>query len=169
MATPVRVTAGIVAGRSMAVDMAAAIPLALGPFELSQAAILLGLATGFGIPIAAALMPLWLGTRIGIREALAAWGVASVEPEGTGMLARLLAGRVGRVSSHRTAPPGTAKHSPVGDFAGPPDGDYVFAPRASFSQVADRFGTLAEGFLPVNTGFFFPRLDQLLHRLEVFN
>src|SRR5262249_30352247 len=113
MATPVRVTAGIVAGRSMAVDMAAAIPLARGPFELSEAAILLGLAIGFGIPIAAALMPLWLGTRISVREALAAWGVASVEPEGTGMLALLPAGRGSRVSRLRTAIPRNGKQFPV--------------------------------------------------------
>jgi putative ABC transport system permease protein len=98
MATPVGVAAGIAAGRSMAIDMAAGIPLALGPFEPSLADILLGLAIGFGIPVVAALIPLWLGTRISVREALAAFGVASVEPEGTGVLARLLAGRGTRVS-----------------------------------------------------------------------
>src|SRR5262249_10862021 len=143
MATPVRVTAGIVAGRSMAVDIAAAIPLALGPFELSQAAIPLGLAIGFGIPIAAAPMP-WLGTRISIREALAAWGVASVEPEGTGMLARLLAGRDSRVSRLRTAIARNGKQFPVGELARTSDGDYDLASRVSFSEVADRFGSLVE-------------------------
>src|SRR5262249_9309446 len=100
----------------MAVDMAAAIPLALGPLQLSQAAILLGLAIGFGIPIAAALVPSGWGRGSASVKRWLPGGVASVEPEGTGMLARLLAGRDSRVSRLRTAIARNGKQFPVGEL-----------------------------------------------------
>jgi putative ABC transport system permease protein len=97
VATPVGLVLGVAAGHYLGSALAASIPLAPGPFQLSPSVIGLGLAVGFGVPIVAALIPLWLGTRISVRQALAASGVASVEAEGTGVVTRLLAGRLGRV------------------------------------------------------------------------
>ncbi len=42
---------------------------------------------GFGIPILAALLPLWNGTRISVRDALAGYGVSA--GSGNGLMARL--------------------------------------------------------------------------------
>jgi putative ABC transport system permease protein len=97
VATPVGIAVGVGVGRYLTVRLAASIPLATGPFELSPAVIGVGVAVGFGVPMVAALLPLWLGTRVSVRDALAAWGVASVPVARTGTLTRLLAGRLGRV------------------------------------------------------------------------
>jgi putative ABC transport system permease protein len=97
VATPVGLAAGVAAGHYLGLTLAASIPLAAGPFELPPSVVGLGLGVGFGVPIVAALIPLWLGTRISVRQALAAWGVAGVEAEGAGVVARLFAGRLGRV------------------------------------------------------------------------
>jgi len=37
------------------------------------------LMVGLAVPLLAALVPLWLGTRVSVKESLAGWGVASVE------------------------------------------------------------------------------------------
>lgn len=94
VATPVGLAAGVAAGHWLGRTLAASIPLAPGPFELSPSAVGPGLAIGFAVPLVAALIPLWLGTRVSAQEALASWGVAGVQPDGTGAVARLLAGRL---------------------------------------------------------------------------
>jgi putative ABC transport system permease protein len=93
VATPLGLAAGIAVGRLVSARLAAAIPLATGPFTLSPAVVVLALTVGFGVPAVAALVPLWLGTRVSVREALAAWGVASVESTPAGPLARLTSRR----------------------------------------------------------------------------
>ena len=97
VATPVGVAVGVGVGRYLTMRLAASIPLATGPFELSPAVIGIGVAVGFGVPLLAALLPLWLGTRVSVRDALAAWGVARVPVARTGTVTRLLAGRLGWV------------------------------------------------------------------------
>jgi putative ABC transport system permease protein len=97
IATPVGLVLGVVAGARLSASMAASIPLATGSFQVAGSTIALGVAVGIGIPLLAALLPLWLGTRVTVRQALANWGVASVEAERTGAVTRLLAGRLGRV------------------------------------------------------------------------
>jgi putative ABC transport system permease protein len=89
VATPLGLAGGIAVGRLLTSRLAAAIPLATGAFSLSPGVVVLGAAVGLGVPAVAALIPLWLGTRISVRQALAAWGVASVEPAQTGPAARL--------------------------------------------------------------------------------
>jgi putative ABC transport system permease protein len=78
-ATPVGLALGVLAGARLAHAMASSIPLADGPFRLAPATIALGIATGLGVPLLAALLPLWLGTRVTVRQALATWGVALVQ------------------------------------------------------------------------------------------
>ncbi|GHO64652.1 hypothetical protein KSC_035440 [Ktedonobacter sp. SOSP1-52] len=68
---------GIAGGYIVASTLAPTIPLALGPFTLPLNLILLGLLVGFGVPLLAALLPLWNGTRITIREALSAYGIST--------------------------------------------------------------------------------------------
>ncbi|WP_322770339.1 ABC transporter permease, partial [Frankia sp. Cr1] len=97
VATPVGIAVGVGVGRYLTTRLAAPIPLATGPFELPPAVIGIGVAVGFGMPMVAALPALWLGTRVSVRDALAAWGVASVPVARTGPVTRLLAGRFGRV------------------------------------------------------------------------
>lgn len=53
----------------------AAIALDAGPFQLSFPVLLAGVLVGMLIPQLAALWPLWTGTRITVREAIAAYGV----------------------------------------------------------------------------------------------
>jgi putative ABC transport system permease protein len=96
-ATPVGIGLGVSAGTNLASALARSIPLAPGPFVLSPAVIGLGLGVGFGVPVLAALVPLWLGTKVSVREALAGFGVASTGVAGPGPLARLVAARLGRV------------------------------------------------------------------------
>ncbi|HMA35683.1 MAG TPA: FtsX-like permease family protein [Chloroflexia bacterium] len=68
---------GIGAGYQLAALLAARIPLALGPFTLAPPIIPLGLVVGCGIALLAALLPLWTGTRISVRDALTAYGVST--------------------------------------------------------------------------------------------
>jgi len=78
---------GIIAGNQLAIYLAPQIPLALGPFALAPWIVALGLAVGLGVPLVAALLPLWNGTRISVRDALSAYGVSA--GQGSGLLARI--------------------------------------------------------------------------------
>ena len=66
---------GILGGTQLASILARAIPLALGPLLVTPGLIALSLALGFGVPLCASLWPLWNGTRITVRAALAAYGI----------------------------------------------------------------------------------------------
>jgi ABC-type antimicrobial peptide transport system permease subunit len=77
LATVPGILLGVVGGYQLAAVLAASIPLALGPFAVQSQTILLGLLVGFGVPLIASLVPLWNGTRITVREALAAYGVSA--------------------------------------------------------------------------------------------
>jgi putative ABC transport system permease protein len=86
---------GILGGAGLASILAQAIPLALGPLMVTPGLIALSLALGFGVPLCASLWPLWNGTRITVRAALAAYGIN--KGEGNGSLARL-GGRLSWIS-----------------------------------------------------------------------
>jgi ABC-type lipoprotein release transport system permease subunit len=97
VATLTGIAAGVVLGAKLGAALARSIPLAPGPFVLSPAVIGQGLAVGFGVPMLAALVPLWLGTRVSVREALADFGVTRAGVRAPRRLARLFAGRSIRV------------------------------------------------------------------------
>lgn len=78
---------GILGSAQLASILAREIPLALGPLMVTPGLIALSLALGFGVPLCASLWPLWNGTRITVRAALAAYGIN--KGEGNGSLARL--------------------------------------------------------------------------------
>ncbi len=87
LATVPGLVLGILGGAGLASILARAIPLALGPLMVTPGLIALSLALGFGVPLCASLWPLWNGTRITVRAALAAYGIN--KGEGNGSLARL--------------------------------------------------------------------------------
>lgn len=67
----------LVLGYPLAVYLASTIPLDVGPFTVVPWVVVLGLVVGFGVPLLAALLPLWIGTRITVRDALSAYGVSA--------------------------------------------------------------------------------------------
>ncbi|HEY6427181.1 MAG TPA: ABC transporter permease, partial [Acidimicrobiales bacterium] len=97
VAAPAGVGLGVLAGTSLASALARSIPLAPGPFVLPPAVIGAGLGVGFGVPVLAALVPLWAGTKVSVREAVAGFGLVSTGVKGPGRLARPVAARLGRV------------------------------------------------------------------------
>ncbi len=78
---------GLVLGYPLASYLASTIPLDVGPFTIFPWIIILGLAVGFGVPLLSAFLPLWIGTRITVREALSAYGISV--GRGSSFLARV--------------------------------------------------------------------------------
>ena len=68
---------GIAGGSAIATFIANIITIDLGNLQVPPGAILTSVLVGMGIPLLAALFPLWRGTRITVREAMAAYGVNS--------------------------------------------------------------------------------------------
>ena len=87
LATVPGLVLGILVGAGLTSFLARTIPLALGPLVVTPGLIALSLATGFGVPLLAALWPLWNGTRITVRTAFAAYGIN--KGGGNASLARL--------------------------------------------------------------------------------
>jgi ABC-type antimicrobial peptide transport system permease subunit len=75
LATLPAIALGLYAGNILAATLAPQIPLELGPFAVAPWVVALSLAVGLGVPSLAALFPLWNGTHVTVREALAAYGV----------------------------------------------------------------------------------------------
>ena len=88
LATLPGVALGILGGYALAVALAPSIQLAIGTFTVPLEVTLLGLGVGLGVPFIAALLPLWIGRRITVREALFAYGVAGLDRMESGVLAQ---------------------------------------------------------------------------------
>ena len=52
------------------------VPLTMGPLVVTPATLAICLLLGFALPVATALLPLWRGTRISVREALSTYGIS---------------------------------------------------------------------------------------------
>lgn len=76
LATPPALLLGIYAGYRLASLLAVRVPVEVPPFSVAPWVIALSMVVGFGVPLLAALPPLWNGTRITVREALSAYGVS---------------------------------------------------------------------------------------------
>ena len=87
LATLPAIALGVFGGYQLAAQLATTVPIDIGSFVLQWWIVLVGLAVGFGVPLLAALLPLWNGTRISVRDALAAYGVSA--GNGNGVIARL--------------------------------------------------------------------------------
>jgi putative ABC transport system permease protein len=94
VATPLGIALGVIVGGKLASAMARSIPLAPGAVVVAPSAIAVALAVGFAVPLLAALVPLWLGTRVTVKEALTGWGVSSVEAKTRAPARRLLTARL---------------------------------------------------------------------------
>jgi putative ABC transport system permease protein len=79
---------GIYLGYLLTAFFVSIITLDLGPFALDPGVILVSILVGLAIPLLAALLPLRTGTRISVRDALAAYGVSAGERSSRGWLAR---------------------------------------------------------------------------------
>ncbi|HEX8035180.1 MAG TPA: FtsX-like permease family protein, partial [Ktedonobacterales bacterium] len=77
LATVPGVGLGLYIGYQLAVYLAARVPVEIGQFTVAPWIVAVSLGVGFGAPLLAALPPLWNGTRISVREALAAYGVSA--------------------------------------------------------------------------------------------
>jgi putative ABC transport system permease protein len=86
LATLPAIALGLFGGYQLGAQLATTVPIDIGPFVLQWWIVIVGLAVGFGVPILAALLPLWNGTRISVRDALAAYGVSA--GSGSGALAQ---------------------------------------------------------------------------------
>ena len=75
LATAPAIALGFYSGNLLAAVIAPQIPLELGPFAVSGWVVALSLAVGIGVPLLSALLPLWNGTRLTVRDALSAYGV----------------------------------------------------------------------------------------------
>lgn len=91
LGTALGLALGILGGELFASYLASIITLDLGPFSILPGIFITSLIVGLGVPFAAALFPLWAGTRVTVREAMAAYGVDA----GTG---RVRLGRSRRLS-----------------------------------------------------------------------
>jgi putative ABC transport system permease protein len=70
---------GIALGLVLGYPLASALvnDIDLGPFSVDPWIVILSLGVGFGVPLLAAFIPLWVGTRITVREAFAGYGISS--------------------------------------------------------------------------------------------
>lgn len=66
---------GILAGYALTGFITSIITLDLGPFQVPLSDIVESIMVGLLIPILAAIIPLWAGTRITVRQAIASYGV----------------------------------------------------------------------------------------------
>lgn len=68
---------GIFAGYEFLVYLANLFTLDLGTFQVPLSTLLISVAVGISVPLLAALLPLWLGTKITVREAMTSYGVSN--------------------------------------------------------------------------------------------
>lgn len=92
LATPLALGLGMYAGYTLAAMLAPRVPVEVPPFSVDPWVVVLSAVVGFGVPLLAALPPLWNGTRMSVRDALSAYGVS------LGQTAGLLAGLGARLT-----------------------------------------------------------------------
>ena len=87
LATLPALVLGLLGGYELGSWIATTVPIDIGPFVLQGWTVIVSLAVGFGVPLVSALLPLWNGTHISVRDALAAYGVSA--GSGNGLIAQL--------------------------------------------------------------------------------
>jgi len=66
---------GVFGGYEFTLFLTSIVTLDLGPFQVDAGTIVLSALIGLAIPFLAAIVPLWTGTRITVREAISAYGI----------------------------------------------------------------------------------------------
>jgi putative ABC transport system permease protein len=74
--TALGLAAGVVGGYLLTRFLADLITLDIGPFQIDPRVIMISVAVGLGVPLAAAILPIQTGTRISVRDAISAYGVS---------------------------------------------------------------------------------------------
>ncbi|GCF08955.1 FtsX-like permease family protein [Dictyobacter arantiisoli] len=75
LGTLIGIPLGAYAGYRLTLYQTANITLILGPYQLSWQSLLISLIAGVVVPLVAAIIPLWNGTSITVRDAISAYGV----------------------------------------------------------------------------------------------
>jgi putative ABC transport system permease protein len=68
---------GIFVGYQFLLYLGNLFTLDLGSFHVATSALLIGIVVGIGVPLIAAIIPLWLGTKITVREAMTSYGMSN--------------------------------------------------------------------------------------------
>ncbi len=68
---------GIFVGYQFLSFLGSLFTLDLGSFHVALSALLISIAVGIGVPLVAAIVPLWTGTKITVREAMTSYGVSN--------------------------------------------------------------------------------------------
>lgn len=68
---------GIFAGYEFLLYLTNLFTLDLGAFQVTLSTLLISTAVGIGVPLLAAMLPLWLGTKITVRDAMTSYGVSN--------------------------------------------------------------------------------------------
>jgi putative ABC transport system permease protein len=66
---------GVLGGYALVLWMSDLLTIDIGPLNVSPTLILTGVAVGMGVPLVAAALPIFLGTRITVRQALSGYGL----------------------------------------------------------------------------------------------
>ena len=78
--TALGIPLGLFGGYQLTRFLADIVTLDIGPFAVDPRVIALAVLVGLGAPVSAALLPLWSGTRITVREAISAYGMSGGGP-----------------------------------------------------------------------------------------
>jgi len=78
-ATPIGIAIGVASGAQLASGMEASIPIAPGPTVLSLETGAVAIGVGILLPLVAAVIPVWLGTRVTVHQAITMWGLTGGE------------------------------------------------------------------------------------------
>lgn len=87
LATLPALALGLYPSNQLALALAPQIPLTLGPFAVAPWVVALSIAVDSSVPLLAALVPLWNGTRVSVREVISAYGVSIGAAQGQSVLA----------------------------------------------------------------------------------
>jgi putative ABC transport system permease protein len=86
---------GVLGGYALVLWMADLLTIDIGPLSVSPALIVTSVAVGMGVPLVAAALPIFFGTRITVRQALSGYGLDGAT--GAGRRAGLWARTAGRL------------------------------------------------------------------------
>ncbi len=75
--TLIGISVGVIGGYALASYLASLVSLDIGALQVAPWQIAEGLAVGIGTPLIAALLPVYFGTRITVRQALSGYGLAN--------------------------------------------------------------------------------------------
>jgi putative ABC transport system permease protein len=104
LGTTIGLILGLVGGYALSSFMGNLLNVDIGPFSVTPTLILIGVGVGMGVPLLAAIIPIALGTRITVRQAMSGYGLDGGAGGRSGR-----SGKAGGVSRRVGATPQTIK------------------------------------------------------------